>query len=251
MLDDLLGMMAELDEIIGTTPSLGKLVENVEDPRDPGGGLEIISIVNSILETLLVTVVHSERGSVDPTISSNTPRSRPPRERIHVLRDIGELERVKTPIVGTSKDDRLHGYLMHITFGPGRYKMWWKDLCAKCDMSSLVVRNVKLLSWCRTGGPRRMKTVPVRIKEKPYDRLYVVSCRDSRLIWHRKSSRTKFQVSRGIISPVRTQSPFGRDRMFPSLCKGNSTECATATEMLYGAHREERSYTHIGLHLHI
>ncbi|KAI3725233.1 hypothetical protein L1987_65014 [Smallanthus sonchifolius] len=60
--DDLLEMMAELDEIIGKTPSMGKLVESVEDHDDPGEGLEVTPIANPISEPLPITVVHSEGG---------------------------------------------------------------------------------------------------------------------------------------------------------------------------------------------
>ncbi|KAI3827931.1 hypothetical protein L1987_02020 [Smallanthus sonchifolius] len=127
MPDDLLEMMAELEDIIGTTPSVGKLVEVVEDP-------EI-------------------RGKNPPVIESSGFRL------------------LKTPSVGRFTGDKLLGYLNHIIFRPGRYKLWWKDLSSTCNMSSVFDRSLKVLKLWRTGRPRRMKAVPVRIKEKPPGRL--------------------------------------------------------------------------------
>ncbi|KAI3814142.1 hypothetical protein L1987_18889 [Smallanthus sonchifolius] len=57
VLDDLLEMMADFEEIIGKTPSVGKLVEVVEDPDDPGEGLEVPFIENLIPEPLPSTIV--------------------------------------------------------------------------------------------------------------------------------------------------------------------------------------------------
>ncbi|KAI3783360.1 hypothetical protein L1987_42439 [Smallanthus sonchifolius] len=78
-----------LDEIIGKTSSVGKLVESVEDPEDPGGGLEVTSIENPTPEHL--PSLCSEGRTVDPITSSSAPRSRPPRKRACVLTDSSEL----------------------------------------------------------------------------------------------------------------------------------------------------------------
>ncbi|KAI3805520.1 hypothetical protein L1987_27970 [Smallanthus sonchifolius] len=168
VLDDLLEMIAEFEDVIGTTPSVGKLVASIEDPDDPGEGLEVPFIENLITEPLPSTIVLSEGRVAEPTPSSDYPRSRPPRKRTRELIDLGNLDRVHTPSVGTSRGDKLLGYLMHIIFGPGRYKLWWKDLS---DRGPLFDRSSCLLEMWRTGRLRRVKAVPVSIKEKPPDRL--------------------------------------------------------------------------------
>ncbi|KAI3732243.1 hypothetical protein L1987_63444 [Smallanthus sonchifolius] len=170
--DDLLEMMAEFDEIIGKPPSVGMTEEIVEEPDNPGESLEVVTIVKPIPEPLSCTVVHSERASVDPTPSSSTPRSRPPRKRTRASTDSSRLRIMQTPSVGMFKSDNLLGYMFHIIFGPGRYKLWWKDLNATCKMSSLFGSRMVVVMY-RTGRPRRMKAIPFRIKEKPPDRLGV------------------------------------------------------------------------------
>ncbi|KAI3827052.1 hypothetical protein L1987_01114 [Smallanthus sonchifolius] len=147
--DDLLEMIAEFDKIIGKTPSVGKLEESVEDLDDPGEG----------------------GRTVDPTLSSSVPRSRPPRKRTRPVIESSDFRLLKTPSVGRFMGDKLLGYLNHIIFGPGKYKLWWKDFSATCNMSSVFDRSLKVLRLWRTGRPHRMKAVPVRIKEKPPDRL--------------------------------------------------------------------------------
>ncbi|KAI3797283.1 hypothetical protein L1987_32539 [Smallanthus sonchifolius] len=54
---------------------------------------------------------------------------------------------------------------------PDWFKCWWKDLSAINDTHLRFGRSFCLLGLWRTGRPRRMKAVPVRIKEKPPDRL--------------------------------------------------------------------------------
>ncbi|KAI3810152.1 hypothetical protein L1987_19762 [Smallanthus sonchifolius] len=169
--DDLLEMMADFEEIIGKTPSVGKLVEVVEDPGDPGEDLEVPHVENPIPEPLPITIVLSEGIIVDPTPSSSVPRSRPPQKRTRALIDSSDLERVKTPSVGMFRGDNLLGYLNQVIFGPGRFKLWWKDLIDKYDGVLMFVGGICLMMCWRTGRPRRMKAVPVRIKEKPPDRL--------------------------------------------------------------------------------
>ncbi|KAI3682936.1 hypothetical protein L1987_83329 [Smallanthus sonchifolius] len=89
--DDLLEMMVEFDEIIGKRPSVGTTEESVEDPNDPGEGLEVPHIGESIYkpspEPLPITLVHSERVSVKPNPSSRPPRSRPPHKRTRTFID--------------------------------------------------------------------------------------------------------------------------------------------------------------------
>ncbi|KAI3754969.1 hypothetical protein L1987_54761 [Smallanthus sonchifolius] len=167
--DDLLEMMAELDEIIGTTPSVGKLVEIVEDPDDPGRGLEVTAIENLIPKPL--PILYSKGRTIDPTPSTSIPRSRPPRKRTRNMIDSSGLGRIQTPSVGIFKGDNLLGYLNSVIFGPGRFKLWWKDLIVTSDEVSMLDRDLSVMSLCTTGRPRRMKAVPVRIKEKPPDRL--------------------------------------------------------------------------------
>ncbi|KAI3795194.1 hypothetical protein L1987_37843 [Smallanthus sonchifolius] len=118
MQDELLGMMVELDAIIGKPSSVGMTEKSVEDPDDPGKGLE----------PLPITVVHSKGR----------------------------------------EGDSLLGYLNNVIFRPGRFKLWWKDRGNRYNGYTVLV--CLSLSW-KTGRPRRMKAVPVRIKEKPPDRL--------------------------------------------------------------------------------
>ncbi|KAI3819806.1 hypothetical protein L1987_13658 [Smallanthus sonchifolius] len=144
--DDLREMMTELEDIIGKTPSAGMIekVESVKEPGDPNESLEL-------------------------SPSSRFPKSRLSRKRTHALRDVCELESVQTLSVGKFKGDSLLGYLNSVIFRPGKFKMWWKDLSATCFLSSLFVRSNELLRlW-------RKKAVPVRIKEKPPDRLVCLS----------------------------------------------------------------------------
>ncbi|KAI3732352.1 hypothetical protein L1987_63556 [Smallanthus sonchifolius] len=139
--EDMLEIMEELDEIIGKPPSVGMTKESVKDPDDPCEGLEVPHIGDSSPEPLSITIVHSERVSVKPNPSSSPPRSRPSRKRTHMFIESSD------------------------------FKLWWKDLCEKCDMSSMFVRSRSLLNLWRTGRPQSMKAVPVRIKENPPDRL--------------------------------------------------------------------------------
>ncbi|KAI3717264.1 hypothetical protein L1987_68769 [Smallanthus sonchifolius] len=210
MPDDLLEMMAELDEIIGKTPSVGKLEESFDEP-------------------LFISVMHVEGRTHEPSPSTIAPRSRPPCKRTRELIIVGDLGRVKTPSVGMFKDDNLLGFMCHIVFGPSRYKLWWKELSAICDMSSLFRRSMLVVMMWRTRRPRRMKAVPGFTLDSV-----------------RKSLGTKFQV---LIVPVRTQSPLGRDRCFYHFIKATQQRCATAIEMLYGAHKEERSFTFVCIYI--
>ncbi|KAI3816084.1 hypothetical protein L1987_15772 [Smallanthus sonchifolius] len=163
--DDLLEMMVELDEIIGKTPSAGKLVESVEDPDDPGERLETTPLMIPHIEPLTFTIVHAEGIEVE-----SPPKSRPPRKKLQELSESCDLERVKTPSMGMFRSDNLLGYLNRVIFGPGRFKLWWKDLIDKCNGGLRFDRSMSLLMLWRTGIPRRMKVVLVRIKEKPPDR---------------------------------------------------------------------------------
>ncbi|KAI3754901.1 hypothetical protein L1987_54693 [Smallanthus sonchifolius] len=180
--------------------------------------LESTLVEPPLSEPLLVTVVHSERVSVESTPSSDHPRSRPPREKTRELIDLGNLDRVQTPSVGMSRGDNLLGYLLHIIFGPGRFKLWWKDRGNRYEGYTML-GNSRLIrcgissgmKFQSTRGTRRWKGSPSR---------YCSACPNS------------ISIRAG--------------RMLLSLCNGNPVVCATVTEMLYGAHKEERSCTFDG-----
>ncbi|KAI3815783.1 hypothetical protein L1987_15465 [Smallanthus sonchifolius] len=152
--------MSDFKEIIGKTPSVRKLVEVVEDPVDPGEGLEVPHIENAIPELLPITIVLCEGRIIDPTPSSSVPRSWPPQKRTHALIDSSDFERVKTPSVGMFRGDKLLGYLNHIIFGPGKFKLWWKDRCDIHSRNLKFDRIMSLMRFWRTWRPRRMKAVP-------------------------------------------------------------------------------------------
>ncbi|KAI3744993.1 hypothetical protein L1987_58092 [Smallanthus sonchifolius] len=104
-------MIVEFDEIIGKTPSVGKLVEAVEDPDDPSEGLGVTLLEIPIPEPLSILVIHSEGRASELNTSSSVPRSRPPRKRTRALRDSFRVRVVKTPSVGMYRSDNLLGYL--------------------------------------------------------------------------------------------------------------------------------------------
>ncbi|KAI3776102.1 hypothetical protein L1987_45865 [Smallanthus sonchifolius] len=118
VLDDLLEIMAELDEIIGKTTSVGKLVESVEDPEDPDESLEVVSIDTSNHRPLSCPILCSKGRIAEPTPSSSCPRSRPPRKITRELIDLGDLGRVQTPSVRMFRSDNLLGYLNSVISGP-------------------------------------------------------------------------------------------------------------------------------------
>ncbi|KAI3773452.1 hypothetical protein L1987_47981 [Smallanthus sonchifolius] len=98
--DDLLEIIAEFDEIIGKTPSVGKLEESVEYPDDPREGLEVTLLEIPVPKPLSILVIHSEGRDAEPNPSSSVPRSRPPRKRTRALRDSSRVRVVKTPSEG-------------------------------------------------------------------------------------------------------------------------------------------------------
>ncbi|KAI3694808.1 hypothetical protein L1987_77789 [Smallanthus sonchifolius] len=213
-------ILAQAEQMVCKAP----IVESVEDPGDPGGSLEVISIENPIHE--LPPNLCSKREAAEPTPSPNTLRSMPPRKRTRTVIESSDFRMVQTPSVGKFKGDKLLGYLRHVIFGPGRYKLCWKDLNITCKITLLFGSSMIGLMW-NTGRPWRMKAIPVRIKGKPPDRLGFALNLEREIIGNKVP---------GVVRPARTQSPFGRVRMLLSLCKGNPAVCATVTEMLYGAH---------------
>ncbi|KAI3743258.1 hypothetical protein L1987_60964 [Smallanthus sonchifolius] len=249
--DDLLEMMAEFDEIIGKSPSLGMIEESIEDPEDPGERLKATPLVISHIESFTFTCVHAEGIEAE-----SSPKSRPPRKKLRELSEFVDLERVKTPSVGMFRGDNLLGYLNRVIFGLGRFKLWWKDWIDAYDIHLSFDRGRNLMRMWRTGRPRRMKSVSVRIKEKPPDRcVYVLGkCLGCRVCVHYMGFAldsvrkiVKNEVPGFIISSVLNIHSGGIDHHLYEVCKGNPTVCATATEMLYGAHKEERSCTFLDL----
>ncbi|KAI3824764.1 hypothetical protein L1987_06235 [Smallanthus sonchifolius] len=151
--------------MVWQTPSVGKL----EKEEDPGEGLEVIPLETLVPEPLSITIVHSEGRTTEPTPRSSSPRSRPTQKRTCALIESSDLARMQTPSVGTSRGDKLLRYLNQVVFGHGRFKFWWKD---RSDRHNGVFgRSSCLMRMWRIGRPRRMKEVPVRIKEKTPDRL--------------------------------------------------------------------------------
>ncbi|KAI3760547.1 hypothetical protein L1987_50943 [Smallanthus sonchifolius] len=144
--------MAEFEEVIGKTPSVGKLVEVVEDPEDPGEIVEVIPLEVPIPKPLHIftTVCALGRKIESP------PRSRPPRKSTRELIDLGNVDRVLTPSVGISRSDKLLGYLMRIIFGPGRFKLWWKDWIATCNMSLMFESSSCLLEESMLDSVRKI-----------------------------------------------------------------------------------------------
>ncbi|KAI3819736.1 hypothetical protein L1987_13584 [Smallanthus sonchifolius] len=114
-------------------------VESVEEPGDPDESLEVVSIDTSNPEPLSFPIVHAEGIEAE-----SSPKSRVPRKRTRALIESSNL---------------------------GRYKLWWKDLMDEDNRDPWVGRSRSFLMLGRTWRPRRMKVVPVRIKEKPPDRL--------------------------------------------------------------------------------
>ncbi|KAI3807563.1 hypothetical protein L1987_23493 [Smallanthus sonchifolius] len=157
MPDDVLNIMAEFEDVMGKTPSVGKLVDIVEDPYDdPGESEEAIPLKISIPEpSHVLTLVCAEGRIEKPTPNSNPPRSRPPRKRTRESREV-ELKMEQTPSVGICKDDSTLGYLNNVIFGPGRFKLWWKDWIATCDMSLMFESSSCLLEESMLDSVRKI-----------------------------------------------------------------------------------------------
>ncbi|KAI3823049.1 hypothetical protein L1987_04475 [Smallanthus sonchifolius] len=95
---DLQEMMAELEEMIGKTPSLG-MIGKLDDPCE---SLEATSLEIPLPDPLPIIIVPSE------VVETESPtKSRPPRKRTRGLSDSCDLRIVQTPSVGTSRGDKL------------------------------------------------------------------------------------------------------------------------------------------------
>ncbi|KAI3816613.1 hypothetical protein L1987_16316 [Smallanthus sonchifolius] len=225
--DYLLEIIAEFDEIIGKTTSVGKLEESVEDPDDPCEGLGVTLLEIPVPEPLSILVIHSEGRDTEPNPSSSVPRSRPPLKRTRTLIDSSELGRMQTPSVGTSRVDKLLRYLNQVVFGPGSVDRGFVlDSVRKIVENEVPVPPVREAFGKSFRGTRRTNQEAV-LKATPSR-----YARSGRLIF------------RGfIILPVLNLHSGGIDYHLYEVCKGNPAVCATVTEMLYSAHKDERSWT--------